>query len=208
MWAELVEESVAKKQRLKVYYFPDEVGQGEVIWETLPGKSVLRDKVMEDVPKKSDGWPKKLSAKENAAYLSSLNPEHRHCMVGLGGSQKGEVAWLTKRALETGNPGYEFDRVDVRQLIVEHGIKHLSKSILEKTGLTWSDVSLPLAQLEADVLEEAATAATKHKDNSKRGSWILEAAGIPQGDISAFASGAATLPLTFSEVESSLGGAL
>jgi hypothetical protein len=46
------------------------------------------------------GWPKKMSAEGEAAYVAGLSDEERHCVVGLGGSQKAEVAWMDKERLK------------------------------------------------------------------------------------------------------------
>eukprot|EP00438_Fugacium_kawagutii_P018131 Skav231594 [mRNA] locus=scaffold232:256741:258102:+ [translate_table: standard] len=68
-WRNNVELAVARKQKLIVYFFKDQVGQGLVKWDDLP---------------RAELWDGK----------------------GLGGSQKGEVAFLQKM-------GYEFEQRDV-----------------------------------------------------------------------------------------------
>jgi hypothetical protein len=45
------------------------------------------------------GWPAQMSAKDEAVYLAGLAEEERHCVVGLGGSQKAEVAWLDRKQI-------------------------------------------------------------------------------------------------------------
>ena len=45
-------------------------------------------------PKDDAGWPKKMSAEDEAKYVAGLSEKERHCVVGLGGSQKAEVAWV------------------------------------------------------------------------------------------------------------------
>jgi len=169
IWADLIEKAVKRGQQLKVYYFPDEVGKGEVTWDELVDHSLLRTEVMKDVPKKEDGWPKKLSAKENEAYLATLTPDQRHTMVGLGGSQKGELAYLKKRRQETGNPGYDVERIDVRVMLVDRGVKAMldKERLLDKLGLEWQEVRPRLLKTEADELEAAMTAASKKKNHSR-----------------------------------------
>ena len=49
MWAERVEEAVKLEQRLVVFYFPGEVGEGEVDWSDIVQHSLLRDEVMAKV---------------------------------------------------------------------------------------------------------------------------------------------------------------
>jgi hypothetical protein len=179
VWADLADEAVARHQRLVVYYSPGEVGEGEVPWSELAAHSVLRDEVMKGVPKKSDGWPKKLTAKENEEYLAGLTPRHRHCMVGLGGSQKGEVAWLEKRRQETGCAGYAFDRVDVRELIVNQGVRPMAApALMERLDLAWTPtLARSLAELRADTLEAMLTAAARDGDYSAMEEAIRAAAG-------------------------------
>ena len=62
---------------------------------------------MENWPKDEAGWPKKLTPAEEVEYLDGLTEEERRSVVGLGGSQKAEVAWLEKM-------GYAYEELDVR----------------------------------------------------------------------------------------------
>lgn len=158
IWKDLVELAVKRGQRLKVYYFPGEVGYGEVLWRKLAAHSLLRARVMASVPKSDEGWPKKLTETENKDFLATLTEEQKHCMVGLGGSQKGEVAYLKTRRHETGNAGYDFDRVDVRELIIEKGIRPLCGPLVEKLGQEWARVRLSLMEQELGTLETAISA--------------------------------------------------
>jgi hypothetical protein len=80
----------------QVFYFPGQIGQGKVRWEDLPKHALLRDKVLLAWPRDEDGCPKKLQPAEEAAYLAGLSEEERSTVVGLGGSQKAEVAWMDK----------------------------------------------------------------------------------------------------------------
>jgi hypothetical protein len=70
--------------------------------------------VMSNWPKDDAGWPKKLKPAEEAVHLAGLSEEERHTLVGLGGSQKAEVAWLDKHDI----PYEEFD-------VDEFGLKYL-----------------------------------------------------------------------------------
>jgi hypothetical protein len=49
VWAERIDEAVKLKQRLVVFYFPGEVGEGEVEWEDIANHYLLRDEVMAKV---------------------------------------------------------------------------------------------------------------------------------------------------------------
>ena len=97
-----------------MYYFPGQVGQGKVSWEDLPKHALLRDKVLSAWPKDEAGWPKKLEPAEEAVYLAGLSEEERSTVVGLGGSQKAEVAWMDKHDIP-------YDELDVG----EFGLKYL-----------------------------------------------------------------------------------
>mgnify|MGYP004191590953 CR=1 FL=1 len=97
-----------------MYYFPGQVGQGKVSWEDLPKHALLRDKVLSAWPKDEAGWPKKLQPAEEAVYLAGLSEEERSTVVGLGGSQKAEVAWMDKHDIP-------YDELDVG----EFGLKYL-----------------------------------------------------------------------------------
>jgi hypothetical protein len=61
---------------------------------------------MKACPKDDAGWPKKMSPDEEEAYQSGLSETERHCVSGLGGSQKAEVAWLDHH-------GIEYEELDV-----------------------------------------------------------------------------------------------
>ena len=43
---------------------------------------------------------------DEAAFIASLSAAERHCLCGLGGSQKAEVAWLDEM-------GYTYEELDV-----------------------------------------------------------------------------------------------
>eukprot|EP00935_MAST-01C_sp_MAST-1C-sp1_P001276 g1276.t1 len=107
VWKRNCRHAHALGQVMKVYFFPGQVSQGKIRWEDCAAHSLLRDKVMSEWPKDSAGWPKTLSREEETAYLQGLPEEERHCMVGLGGSQKAEVAWLDKE-------GIPYEELDVR----------------------------------------------------------------------------------------------
>jgi hypothetical protein len=94
VWKGLVQLAHYRKQRIQVFFFPGQVGEGKIRWEDCAEKALLRDEVMAAWPKDDAGWPKRMSTEEEAAYAAGLPAEERHCIVGLGGSQKAEVAWL------------------------------------------------------------------------------------------------------------------
>jgi hypothetical protein len=112
----------------------------------MASHSLLRDEVMKTVPTDAHSFLRKLIAGENVAYLLGLDPEQRRCMVGLGGSQKAEVAWLDKRQRETGNDGYRYT-----------GFRHHAevRRVVRKLELDWEDVLAGLQSAEANALEAA-----------------------------------------------------
>ena len=94
---------------LVVCYFDGEVGQGKVKWEEVAAQSQLRDAVLakkEAAEKAASGALPLPRLQQQAAFVASLTAEERHCLVGLGGSQKAEVAWLDKM-------GYPYEEWDV-----------------------------------------------------------------------------------------------
>ena len=94
---------------LVVCYFEGEVGQGKVKWEEVAAQSQLRDAVLakkEAAEKATSGALPLSRFQQQAAFVASLTPAERHCLVGLGGSQKAEVAWLDKM-------GYLYEEWDV-----------------------------------------------------------------------------------------------
>ena len=106
-WLVNVQKAVAAGNVLVVCYFEGEVGQGKVKWEEVAAQSQLRDAVLakkEAAEKAASGALPRLQ--QQAAFVASLTAEERHCLVGLGGSQKAEVAWLDKM-------GYPYEEWDV-----------------------------------------------------------------------------------------------
>ena len=95
-----VKEAVAKGHTLIVYYFSGEVGEGKITWADVTAQSLLRDGVLEK------------QAQHGQDFLASLSPAELHCLRGLGGSQKAEVAWLDKM-------GYKYKELDVSDFIDE-----------------------------------------------------------------------------------------
>ena len=97
--------AVAEGHVLEVVYFAGEVGQGKVVWGNVTAESQLRDAVMA----KRDRWAMIRGAvmgDDEAAFIASLSAAERHCLCGLGGSQKAEVAWLDEM-------GYTYEELDV-----------------------------------------------------------------------------------------------
>jgi hypothetical protein len=111
-WKKNVMEAHFRGQVFQVFYFAGQVGQGEIKWKECAKQSLLRDRVMEKQPKDEAGWPKTMSPEEEANFLETLSEEERHCMVGLGGSQKAEVAWMEAN-------GIEFERHDVEKFFAD-----------------------------------------------------------------------------------------
>jgi hypothetical protein len=101
------------KQRFQVFYFPGQVGKGKVKWDQIAEHALLRERVMKACPKDDAGWPKKMSSDEERSYQSGLSEKERHCVSGLGGSQKAEVAWLDKH-------GIEYEELDVADFTTQY----------------------------------------------------------------------------------------
>ena len=104
-WMSNVKAAVAEGHVLEVVYFAGEVGQGKVAWGVVPAQSQLRDAVLA----KRDRWAMIRGAvmgDDEAAFIASLSAAERHCLCGLGGSQKAEVAWLDEM-------GYTYEELDV-----------------------------------------------------------------------------------------------
>jgi hypothetical protein len=101
------------KQRFQVFYFPGQVGKGKVKWDQIAQHALLRERVMIACPKDDAGWPKKMSPDEERSYLSGLSEKERHCVSGLGGSQKAEVAWLDQH-------GIEYEELDVADFTTQY----------------------------------------------------------------------------------------
>ena len=113
-WTHNVMEAHFLGQKFQVFYFNGQVGQGEIDWKDCAKHSLLRDRVMDKRPKDEAGWPKTMSAEEDAHFLETLSEEEQHCMVGLGKSQKAEVAWMKAN-------GIAFERHDVEQFFADVG---------------------------------------------------------------------------------------
>jgi hypothetical protein len=86
---------------------------------------------MEKLPKDEAGWPKTMSPEEEASFLETLSEEERHCMVGLGGSQKAEVAWMEAN-------GIAFERLDVEVFFANNpsGATRANAGIGQKVAAT------------------------------------------------------------------------
>jgi hypothetical protein len=126
-----------------VYYFPGQVGQGNVRWEDLPKHALLRDKVLSAWPKDEAGWPKKLQPAEEAVYLAGLSEEERSTVVGLGGSQKAEVAWMDKHnipyeELDVGEFGLKYLGMaeDMKDVEAVKGVKEADSGFVRSRTLT------------------------------------------------------------------------
>ena len=108
-WRANVQAAVGVGNVLVVCYFEGEVGQGKVKWEEVAAQSQLRDAVLakkEAAEKATSGALPLSRFQQQAAFVASLTAAERHCLVGLGGSQKAEVAWLDKM-------GYPYEEWDV-----------------------------------------------------------------------------------------------
>ena len=113
VWKGLVQLAHYRKQRIQVFFFPGQVGQGKIKWDDCAEQALLRDKVMGAWPKDDAGWPKKMSAEDEAEYVAGLSEKERHCVVGLGGSQKAEVAWLDAH-------GISYEELDVGDFSLQY----------------------------------------------------------------------------------------
>jgi hypothetical protein len=76
---------------LQVYYFRGQCGQGKVEWKDLVEHSRLCDNVLSGLPKSKQ---------------AAIRATQQYPFDGLGGSQKGEVAWLDKM-------GFTYEEKDI-----------------------------------------------------------------------------------------------
>ena len=121
---------------LVVCYFDGEVGQGKVKWEEVAAQSQLRDAVLakKEAAEKAASRALPLPRlQQQAAFVASLTAEERHCLVGLGGSQKAEVAWLDKM-------GYPYEEWDVTRCSSRRRGSSSSSSSITSSRLRGSSV--------------------------------------------------------------------
>merc|ERR1712151_563603 len=96
-WVPNVHLAASRGQRLTVFYFDGQVGQGKLNWDDLCSDA-------------SDPWDG----------------------IGLGGSQKCEVAFLERMRAEKGH-AYDFEEIDVKEFLERSGavdIQSISSDIL------------------------------------------------------------------------------
>jgi hypothetical protein len=118
LWCEKVRQAHKLNKKLQVYYFCGQKGQGKVRWEDCPKLAKLRDEVYALWPKDASGFTDSAMQTDEASMWEALETklgrtlteEERHTQVGLGGSQKAEVAWLDKN-------GFEYEDVDTADLL-------------------------------------------------------------------------------------------
>jgi hypothetical protein len=82
---------------------------------------------MDAWPKDEAGWPKKLSAEDEAAHIAGLGEKEAHCMQGLGGSQKAEVAWMDKHGIAYEEHDVEMFDDWIRSMVPEKASQKLSQ---------------------------------------------------------------------------------
>ena len=131
-----MQKAVAAGNVLVVCYFEGEVGQGKVKWEEVAAQSQLRDAVLakkEAAEKAASGALPLGRLQQQAAFVASLTAEERHCLVGLGGSQKAEVAWLDKM-------GYQYEEWDVARCSSRRRGSSSSSSSITSSRLRGSSV--------------------------------------------------------------------
>ena len=118
--------AVARGQRLQVVFFESHKGQGKVEWddcaEVARRRSSLgarRQQFFESLPNAEQTRLRKAndSDEQEQLFRASLPAADRRFLdadTGLGISQKAEVAWLDRRYKETGDAGYLYAEVDMR----------------------------------------------------------------------------------------------
>ena len=119
-WMANVKAAVAAGHRLVVFYFEGEVGKGKISWADVAAQSKLRDAVIAKRGQMSRPGDS-TAADSDAAFLASLNEAEKHCLCGLGGSQKAEVAWLDEM-------GYAYEERDVSSCRSGRRTRRLSSS--------------------------------------------------------------------------------
>ena len=114
-----VKEAVKKSHTLVVYYSKGEVGECKIEWSEVAAQSLLRDQVLAKQAQRGKGVSEQ-------AFLTSLSTAEQYCLRGLGGSQKGEVAWLDMM-------GYKYEERDVNERLT--GSLHVPNANREGGGL-------------------------------------------------------------------------
>jgi hypothetical protein len=95
IWMSNVKKAVRLGHKLVVYFFNGQKGVGKVDWDDLAEHSKLCDSVLEGLSSSSQ---------------QKVRATQEYPFNGLGGSQKGEVAWLDRQ-------GYEYDEIDISGFI-------------------------------------------------------------------------------------------
>jgi hypothetical protein len=110
-------------------------------------------------PKDDAGWPKKMSAEDEAAYVAGLSEKERHCVVGLGGSQKAEVAWLDAH-------GIPYEELDVGEFSLRHVTLFQSERAAEAAGDSNKFfANNPMVEVEAMEQQRRSTCSTTFNVN-------------------------------------------
>jgi hypothetical protein len=128
MWCKNVEKAVQLKKVLVVYFFAGQNGRGKIKWKDCRRLSQLRDEIFASWPKDISGFTDRMKPAEEAAMWRKVeeqrgrpfNEEEKNTQVGLGGSQKAEVAWLDMR-------GYAYEEADVGELFQDELISTWQK---------------------------------------------------------------------------------
>jgi hypothetical protein len=146
LWANQVLLAHSYGQPMHVFYFKGQVGKGKVLWKDLAWQAQLRDRVMGDWPQDDAGWPKIMGAQEEAIHIAGLTEKEQHCVQGLGGSQKAEVAWMDAHGIAYEEHNVEVFGEKIRSMAAE-GANQKTKHESMKPGanpmhhLALSDVS-------------------------------------------------------------------
>eukprot|EP00935_MAST-01C_sp_MAST-1C-sp1_P002244 g2244.t1 len=143
LWRQHIETAVEREQQLRVFFWEGQRGKGKISsWDECAQaakkrKSYARQQSLffRSLSKKqmlpgsfsteagsSKLFPRtersEMDDEKERLFVASLSAEDRqYCesCIGLGNSQKAEVAWLEKRYQETGNAGFKYEEVDVRE---------------------------------------------------------------------------------------------
>ena len=145
------------KQPLQVYFFDGYGGAGKVSsWSELRADAqkmnsfeARQEQFIKSLPREQKTWLSRFSTQpytsrvfpgtnrthrsdaEQEKFLNTLSPKDRNYLeanVGLGRSQKAEVAWLDRRYRETGNEGYLYEELEVSEF-----------SLLTESGKAWKE---------------------------------------------------------------------
>ena len=124
------------------------MGRKQLVLETLPLPTRMRVDALSDEPSSSTAWPDTERTargdEEERLLMASLDDEDRAFIeghIGLGNSQKAEVAWLEEQ-------GYEYEELDVREFAMTEklapAVRRVRSAASEEGDGEDIDVSAPV----------------------------------------------------------------